>query len=62
MNCPPEDCGGVWGYEDLLEIIKNPGHEEYEEYMEWLGGAFDPKDFNKDEINKRLKTKDYGCF
>jgi hypothetical protein len=61
MNCPPEDCGGVWGYEDLLKIIKNPEHEEYEGYMEWLGGAFDPKDFNKDEINKRLKTKNFGC-
>ena len=62
MNCPPEDCGGVWGYENLLEIVKDPEHEEYEEYMEWLGGAFDPKYFNKDEINKRLKTKNYGCF
>ena len=62
MNCPPEDCGGIWRYEEVLEIIKNPGHEEYEEYMEWLGGEFDPKYFNKDEINKRLKTKDYGCF
>ena len=61
MNCPPEDCGGVWGYENLLEIIKNPEHEEYEEYMDWLGGAFDPKDFNKDEINNRLKTKNFGC-
>ena len=62
MNCPPEDCGGVWGYKKLLEIIKNPGHKEYQEYMEWLGGTFDPKYFNKDETNERLKTKNYGCF
>jgi hypothetical protein len=43
-SCPPEDCGGVWGYEDFLEIISNPDHEEYEETMEWAGGAFDPCD------------------
>jgi hypothetical protein len=43
--CPPEDCGGIWGYEDLLEIIKDPTHEEYEEMMEWLGGKFDPEYF-----------------
>jgi tetratricopeptide (TPR) repeat protein len=40
--CPPEDCGGIWGYSDLLKIIRNPAHEEYEEMMEWLGGVFDP--------------------
>ena len=34
--CPPEDCGGIWGYENLLEIIKDPEHEEHEEMMQWL--------------------------
>jgi len=61
-NCPPEDCGGIWGYENLLEILKDPDHEEYEEYMEWLGREFDPKYFDKNEINEMLKTEDYGCF
>ncbi len=61
-NCPPEDCGGVWGYSDILKIIKNPKHEEYEEYIEWLGEEFDPKYFDKKEINRRLKTEDFGCF
>lgn len=37
-NCPPKDCGGIYGYYDLLEIIQNPSHELYEEYTEWLGG------------------------
>jgi len=55
MSCPPEDCGGVWGYANMLEILKNPGHEEYGEYMEWLGKKFDPKYFNKDEVNKLLQ-------
>lgn len=35
--CPPEDCGGVWGYEDLLSVVNDPKHEEYEEMREWLG-------------------------
>lgn len=53
--CPPEDCGGVWGYEDLLKIIRNPKHEEYESMMEWLDGTFDPGAFDRDKINKYLR-------
>ena len=49
--CPPEDCGGIWGYEDLLEIISDPLHEEYDEMMEWLGGSFDPEEFEIDLVN-----------
>lgn len=44
--CPPEDCGGVGGYEDLLAVIQNPAHEEYESTLEWLGGRFDPEKFD----------------
>jgi hypothetical protein len=54
--CPPEDCGGVWGYDDLLEIIKDPDNEEYEEMMDWLGGEFDPEFFDLDSINQRLRS------
>jgi hypothetical protein len=53
--CPPEDCGGVWGYEDLLKIIRDPKHEEYESMMEWLGGKFNPKAFDRDKVNKCLR-------
>jgi hypothetical protein len=53
--CPPEDCGGVWGYSDLLEVIMNPKHEEYESMMEWLGGEFVPEAFDRDRINKYLR-------
>ncbi len=49
--CPPEDCGGIWGYAELLEIIKNPNHEEYEEMLEWLGGEFDPEHFDVEEVS-----------
>ena len=62
MNCPPEDCGGAWGYTDMLEILKQPNHEEYESYIEWLGTEFDPKYFNKDEQNELLRTENFGCL
>ena len=61
MNCPPEDCGGVWGYSEILEILKNPKHEEYESYIEWLGGEFDPEYFDKEAVNEMLSSTDYGC-
>ncbi len=48
--CPPEDCGGVPGYEHLLGFIKNPEHPEYKEMMEWLGDKFDPEDFDVDSV------------
>lgn len=53
--CPPEDCGGIGGYIDLLEIIKDPTHEEHEEMMEWLGGEFDPEAFDIKKVNNYLK-------
>jgi hypothetical protein len=61
-NCPPEDCGGSGGYEDLLEIISNPKHEEYEEMIEWLGDGFNPEEFDISTINELLHKKDYGCI
>ncbi len=53
--CPPDDCGGVGGYANLLEVIMDPKHEEYEFMMEWLGGAFDPEAFDCEGINKHLR-------
>ena len=48
--CPPEDCGGIPGYMDMLNTLSNPDDERYEEIMEWLGGEFDPARFDKDAI------------
>ena len=62
QNCPPEDCGGVWGYADMLEILDNPKHEEHETYIEWLGGEFNPDQFDKDKVNELLKERDFGCI
>ena len=52
--CPPEDCGGVWGYAALLEVLANPRHPEYAERRAWLGGRFDPEAVDVAAINRRL--------
>ena len=44
--CPPENCGGVYGYTNLLEVLKDPEHEDHEEMREWLGDDFDPNVFD----------------
>ncbi len=50
-GCPPEDVGGVWGYQDFLEIYNNAQHPEHERMVEWAGEYFDPEYFDADEIN-----------
>jgi Plasmid pRiA4b ORF-3-like protein len=53
--CPPEDCGGIWGYAGFLEAIRDPQHPEHEAMVEWIGGAFDPEAFDLDEVNRELQ-------
>ena len=55
-NCPPEDVGGIGGYEDYLEAIADPGHEQHEEMMHWRG-PFDPEAFSIEKINRQLEKK-----
>jgi hypothetical protein len=52
--CPPEDCGGIHGYKELLEVLKNPKHPEYRETKVWVGSKFNPTNFNVDACNKEL--------
>ena len=52
--CPPEDCGGVWGYANLLEILSDSSHPEHDERLEWLGDQFEPERFDIAEINSKL--------
>jgi hypothetical protein len=54
--CPPEDVGGVWGYDDFLRAIADRTHQEHDEYLEWVGGSFDPDAFNLNEINQALQA------
>ncbi len=52
--CPPEDCGGSWGYENLLEIMEDPTHPEHEGISEWVDPDFAPESFNIEAVNKQL--------
>lgn len=51
---PPEDCGGPWGYAEMLKALADPDHPEREDYLEWLGDDFEPKAFDIDELNAGL--------
>jgi hypothetical protein len=53
---PPEDCGGIWGYMDLLEILKDPDDPEYEGWKEWPPEGFDPTAFDLKAINQQLQA------
>jgi hypothetical protein len=56
--CPPEDCGGAWGYQELKATLADPNADEHESMLEWLGlaspGDFDPRAFSAEEVNRRL--------
>jgi hypothetical protein len=56
--CPPEDCGGAWGYENLKYVVADPTAEQHEELREWMGlaegEAFDPTAFDPDAISAGL--------
>lgn len=52
--CPPEDIGGVWGYAEFLEAIRDASHPQHEALTEWIGGVFDPEEFDVAEINGQL--------
>jgi hypothetical protein len=53
--CPPEDCGGIPGYYDLLAALADPKHEQHEEMKEWVGGAWDATRFSLEHTNAGLK-------
>jgi hypothetical protein len=52
--CPPEECGGIWGYYHLLEVLAEPGHPEHEDLKDWVDGDFDPDAFELDHTNVML--------
>ena len=51
---PPEDCGGLPGFYNLLEAISDLQHEQHKELLDWLGDGFDPEAFSVEEVNRRL--------
>lgn len=53
-HCPPDDCGGPWGYAELLEILANPAHPQHKDQVEWLGEPFNPEAFSVAEADTAL--------
>lgn len=58
--CPPEDCGGPWGYADLIAAVSDPNHDEPAELTEWAGPYFDPALFDRDATNLLLALEATG--
>jgi hypothetical protein len=57
LACPPEDCGGPWGYSELLETLHGRENQEKQEMLECLGGNFNPEAFDIEVVNNRLRRK-----
>jgi len=53
--CPPEDCGGIWGYANLLKVLKNPKHPEHKDLKAWAGGSVDAETFDPAHVNLWLR-------
>lgn len=54
--CPPDDCGGTWGYANLLAALADPNHEDHEELAEWTPPGFDPEVFDPAEATEAMRT------
>jgi len=54
--CPPEDAGGISGYQHFLEAVTDTRHPDHNQYREWIGGDFDPEEFELDAVNRQLRA------
>ena len=55
--CPPEDIGGLGGYEELLRMLSDPTDEEHEHMLSWAPEGFDPAVFDLVAANRRLRSR-----
>ena len=53
--CPPEDCGGVFGFYRMLDVLGDPQHPEHGDMREWVGDVFEPDVFDIEEANLLLR-------
>lgn len=54
--CPPEDVGGLGGYEEFLQAMRDPTNEEHEAMWRWCGGPFDPAGFDVNATNAAIRA------
>lgn len=58
--CPPENCGGPWGYENLKDVLADKKHPEHKEMKEWLGlsprQSWDPEKFDMPGYQKIMDS------
>lgn len=52
--CPPEDVGGAPGYDEFLEALADPEHEQHDDMVRWSGRPFDPEDARIDRTVERF--------
>ena len=58
--CPPEDCGGIWGYLEILDAMGDPAHPEHKNTLDLFGDSLDPEHFDVAEINEFLAPHKRG--
>jgi hypothetical protein len=56
-NCPPEDCGGRWSYQELVAVLSDPAHPRRHEWLEMLGDDFDPEAFAVEAADARVAAR-----
>ncbi|MFW5754049.1 MAG: plasmid pRiA4b ORF-3 family protein [Marinilabiliaceae bacterium] len=61
-ECPPEDCGGVEGYKEMIEAVKNPASPHHRFFKALFPEGMDPEYFDKEVINDFLMEEEYGCL
>ena len=54
---PPEDVGGVGGFEEFMEIWRDPENTEYQHMRSWAGKKYDPEAFNVKKVNSMLRMR-----
>lgn len=64
--CPPEDCGGIHGFEELKKTLTGKDSEEKDEMLAWMGGFYNPKTFDPNFVNKHFlwggRHRVWRCF
>lgn len=50
--CPPEDCGGAFGYEGLITALADPKHDEHDQMVKWVGGHIRPGLVDANAVNR----------